>query len=178
MVGFSRRHRQTGCSAQRGAALIVSLLMLVVTSIIGVNAMQTQYLEEQMAGNFRQVNLAFQATEAALRDAEMELSSVSSRINGLTGFDTSCTNGLCDATQGLSSVWLDAATEPQGVSIGTYTGTAAIAKVACQPRYWIEGFRVRPPGGASWKIWYRITAIGCGTDANTWVTLQTVYAVR
>lgn len=158
---------------QGGAALIVSLLMLMVMTLIGVTAMQTNLLEEKMAGNFRDTNLAFQAAEAGLRDAEAD---IVSRVSGLSGFNSSCSNGLCDATGGLSEVWEDGTKGPNGVSLGTYTGTAAIAQVACQPRYWIEGYQVWPPGSSSWKNQYRITSVACGGNVNTRVVIQSVYA--
>ena len=165
-------------SSQNGVALIVSLLILMVTTIIGVNAMQTHFLEEQMAGNFRHLNLAFQAAETALRDGEQDIAAVPQRFTGLTSFDTSCTAGLCDATGGLSDVWLDATKKANGVPLGTYTGRAALSGVSRQPEYWIEAFRVRPTGSAAWKTMYRVTAFGWGTDANSEVLLQSVFTLR
>lgn len=159
---------------QTGAALIVGLVMLLVMTVLGVAAMQTSLLEEKMAGNYRDQNLAFQAAEAALRDAEADISS-SGRIFGLTNFAADCTAGLCDATGGLSEVWKDSTKEPNGVALGTYTGAAPLALVACQPRYWIEGYQAWPAGATSWKVQYRITAIGCGS-VNAQVVLQEVYA--
>lgn len=62
--------RFAGRSSQRGAVLLVSLLILLVLTIIGINGMSVSTLEETMAGNFRDRNLAFQAAEAALRKGE------------------------------------------------------------------------------------------------------------
>lgn len=56
--------------SQRGATLIISLLILLVMTLIGVTAIQTTTMEEKMAGNMRDQNLAFQAAEAALRAGE------------------------------------------------------------------------------------------------------------
>lgn len=58
---------------QSGAALVVGLVLLVVITLVGVGAMQTTTLQEKMAGNLRDSNLAFQASEAALRDCEAVL---------------------------------------------------------------------------------------------------------
>ena len=57
-------------NAQRGAALIISLVLLAVMTLIGVFAMRGTTLEERMAGNMRDRDMAFQAAEGALRDAE------------------------------------------------------------------------------------------------------------
>lgn len=164
-------------SEQQGAVLLVSLLVLLIMTVIGVAAMRTNLLEEKMAGNFRDVDLAFQAGEAALRDAEADIDS-GSRVKGLTGFNANCGGGLCDATSGFSEVWKESRTLNNGVVLGTYTGTGALAFLACQPKYWIEGFRTRPPGSVSWKTWYRITTTSCGASDKTRVVLQSVYAAR
>lgn len=58
---------------QRGFSLIVSLMMLVVIIILGVGAAQMAINEERGARNDRDRQLAFQAAEAALLDAEYEI---------------------------------------------------------------------------------------------------------
>ncbi len=158
---------------QRGAVLVISLLILLIMTLIGITGMQTSVLEERMAGNYRDIALAFQASETALRDAE---SRIRDSIDGLTGFSDACTDGLCDATSGLSEVWEDHT--DQGVTLGTDTDTAADALelVDDPPIYWIEGYKVRPPGSPVWKSQYRITAVGYGTHDTTQVVLQSVYA--
>lgn len=57
-------------SDQQGAALIMSLLLLVLLTVLGLGTMQSSTLQERMAGNLEQRDLAFQAAEAGLRDAE------------------------------------------------------------------------------------------------------------
>jgi type IV pilus assembly protein PilX len=56
--------------AQRGAALVTSLVLLLVLTVIGVTAMSMTRMQERMAGNTRDLNLAFQGAEAAIRDGE------------------------------------------------------------------------------------------------------------
>lgn len=55
---------------QTGAALITSLIFLTVLTILGMSTLGTALLESRMAGNARDRNLAFQAAEIGLRDAE------------------------------------------------------------------------------------------------------------
>lgn len=57
-------------AAERGSVLIVSLVMLIVMTLIGITSVSTSSLQERMAGNTRDMALAFQAAEAALRSAE------------------------------------------------------------------------------------------------------------
>ncbi|MEN8166315.1 MAG: PilX N-terminal domain-containing pilus assembly protein [Pseudomonadota bacterium] len=56
--------------------LVTSLILLLVMTLLGLSAMQTSLMEETMAGNVRDHNLAFQAAEAALRDADAWLYSL------------------------------------------------------------------------------------------------------
>lgn len=56
---------------QRGSALIIALVFLLLMTLIGVTAMQTTTLQERMAGNMRDRNLALQAAEAALLQGEI-----------------------------------------------------------------------------------------------------------
>lgn len=62
-------------SAQTGSALIVSLVMLLLISLIGVGSMQGTILQERMASNLHDRNIAFQASERALRRGENWLTS-------------------------------------------------------------------------------------------------------
>jgi len=161
------RHHQTG------AALIISMILLLVMTLIGVTAMQSTVLEEKMAGNYRDQNLAFQAAEAALREAESVIAN--GGVTGLTNFDADCTSGsgLCDATGGLSDVWKDATKFAHRA-----VAVTSLAEVVQQPIYWIEGYKVLPAGSSSWKYQYRITAMGYGGGVNTRVILQTVYRLK
>lgn len=60
-------------ATQRGAVLVVSLLLLLVMTVLGLGASQSTRLQERMAGNQRDVELAMQGAEASLRAAELLL---------------------------------------------------------------------------------------------------------
>lgn len=55
---------------QKGAALIISLIFLLVLSIIAVSSMQGTTLQEKMSGNLKDSYSAFNAAEAALLEGE------------------------------------------------------------------------------------------------------------
>ena len=59
---------------ESGSALVVSLILLVVLTMLGVQGMRTNVMQERMAGNMRERSSAFQAAEAALREGERQLS--------------------------------------------------------------------------------------------------------
>ena len=60
-------------SDQKGASLIVVLLILVIASILGVSAIQISMMAEKSARNDRDYQIAWQASEAALVDAEFDI---------------------------------------------------------------------------------------------------------
>src|SRR5262245_19384474 len=64
---------------QRGAALVTSLLLLLVLTIIGVTTMQMSRMQERMSGNSRDVNVAFQGAEAGVRSGESYLRTLTVR---------------------------------------------------------------------------------------------------
>lgn len=67
---MTRTTSPTTRRSQKGAALIIGLIILVVLTLIGVQAMRTSIVQERMAGNMRERHVAFQAAEAALRVGE------------------------------------------------------------------------------------------------------------
>ena len=99
---MNRNHR----NGQRGAVLIIALLFLTILTILGVTAMTTTTYEERLAGNARDAGTAFQAAEAALRDARRDLNGIivpaawanvrTPPISGKTGFG----DGTADADNG------------------------------------------------------------------------------
>lgn len=54
---------------QRGAVLIISLILLVVLTLLGVSVMNMTQLEERMASNAQEVVQAFQSAETGLSQA-------------------------------------------------------------------------------------------------------------
>lgn len=60
---FTTRH------AQDGVALVTSLVILLVLTVLGIAAMRTSSLEERMAGNVQDAIHAFEAAESGLNAA-------------------------------------------------------------------------------------------------------------
>jgi type IV pilus assembly protein PilX len=63
---------------QRGAILVVTLMFLLVVTMLAITALGVSTSEERMAGNLKDWNIAMQAAEAALRDAEFDVYGVCS----------------------------------------------------------------------------------------------------
>ena len=160
------------------------MIFLVILSVLGISAMQGSTLSSRIARNESDRNLAFQAAEAALHDAELDIKNLridnslclptvtgcrAERINRGDNFVATCTLGLCDPTQISTPVWEDTTKWASGggsVTYGTYTGAATLPIVVQQPRYLLEYFQL---GDATV---YRITAVGYGANSTTQIMLQ------
>lgn len=182
-------------SAQNGFVLVTTLMFLVALTVLGLSIMSTNTLEEKMAGYFRDRQLAMEAAEAGLREAERDLLFGSRAIIGEMGFEDNCsTDGLCYPKKTGSPIWADLeAADNAGwmrgedaaktVKYGTYSSppATALAHVAAQPRYFFEVLRLKEAAGASGggsgiRYVYRVSAVGFGRRVSTRVVLQsTIY---
>ncbi len=67
---------------QEGAVLYIALIMLVLIALLGIVAMQVSGLQEKMASNYRNTNLAFQNAENRASTAECYLDNLVNRRAG------------------------------------------------------------------------------------------------
>lgn len=157
--------------SQQGVALITGLIFMVVLTLLVVAAMRTTILEEKMAGNTRDMNLAFQSGEAALRAGEQVLNGASLPAFATTG--AYLTVGSRDDNYWLSTHnWTTSAVIYPSIPSGT----------AAAPRFVIEELAAVPTAGFSKKAgplteagYYRVIARGVGANANTVVFVQSTY---
>ena len=89
------RQPEAGHTAQRGAALYVALIMLILLALLGIVGMQVAGLQERMAANYLNVNLAFQTAEADVRQRECY-------IEGLVNRTSTCSDGA--PADGISQI--------------------------------------------------------------------------
>ncbi len=145
-------------SNQAGVVLVVSLFMLLLLSLIGLSGMQSTVLEEKMASNSRDQNIAFQAAEAALRAGESFI-----MANNMATFTPNPVNanGLHLTTENLNyrtaATWGNAQSQ-------VYPNT--IPLVAVQPRYYIEYLSATD---------FRVTARGTGRQSTSQVFLRSYF---
>ena len=64
--------------SQKGIVLMVTLVIVLIVTLLGVSSVQTTNLQVRMSRNARDGRVAFQAAEAGLRVAESLLSTESS----------------------------------------------------------------------------------------------------
>ena len=189
MNGSNRivRNLQMHLANQRGAALIVSLIILMAMSIVGVGMMQTSTLEERMAANVGDSNLAFQRAELALRTAEDLIESEADFIAryggdntdsdalrieaGATAFAADCSNGRC-YTDTVGGVVQD--DKLDAFENGNYY-SVAVPDAVVDPRYLIEFSCQNVVGSSNCVYVYTIMARGFGNNGSSQVTLEEIY---
>lgn len=156
-------------TSQQGMALVVVLMLLVIVSVLGVAAMRITMMAERSARNDRDMQVALQAAEEALLDAELDISSKEPDSRGIflrestqVLFIDGCGNssdgdkliGLCELRKEGKPAWLtvdfeDDQDSARSAALGHYTGrtfasgssTSALLGVrpSRTPRYVIEG---------------------------------------
>lgn len=166
-------------SKQQGAALIVGLIILLLMTLIGIFAMRGGVMQEKMANNLRDRELAHQAAEVALRDAERFVSSLINRPDPtVSGANSNIyilnSNDLDPDTTNAQPWW-----QERDATWWTNNAVASVlpGNVAAAPRYIIEEIGLKsfdeveskPKAGI---YYYRITARGTGGSAVTRVMLQ------
>lgn len=58
---------------QDGAVLVISLILLLLLTILAITASSTASLQERMAGNAQEANIAFQTAESGLKNMTDEV---------------------------------------------------------------------------------------------------------
>jgi type IV pilus assembly protein PilX len=166
---------------QRGAALVVALIMLLVMTVLGIAAMQVTRMEERMAGNSRDVNLAFQGAEAGLRDSE-------ARIAAMTSRPLPCSAAPCVVwTRGTWTTDLRDQLLSWWTTNGTEYGVAAareITEVTRDPLVVTESLGFIPDslsvghGPPEGRDFYKITANSSGASNTANAVLESTYTRR
>jgi type IV pilus assembly protein PilX len=168
-------------SAQHGAVLLISMVVLLILTIVGVSAMRNTVMEEKMVSNMRDKGLAFQAAEATLRVAEKY---IEAQVVSTIAFDTNSEVGFYDKSnmqlwQSLN--WDDT----DSIKIAEFNSTY---NMAAEPRYIIQhiasiatnqnslnlGNYGQNTGAGTNEI-FLITARATGGSGSAPVILQTTY---
>ena len=148
---------------QKGIALFVSLIFLLLLTIVGVAGMKSATLQE-MSGNARLKNESFQAAEAGLRQGEGFIAAVSNE--GALSACAQCVGAGCQtpdfsnvvAAPGACDVW---------VAVGGGSSFYQIQKLGT------SSAAVNVDLGETVTL-YRVTAVA--TVGNTTTAVESVYA--
>lgn len=178
---------------QRGSALFIVLMVMIVVAFLVVTAAQSYNTEQRISANESDRKLALSLAEAALREGEFQVLDLEYTADSKVTFSENCENGLCTAVnvrtndaneetfdnivvKGKPTV--EAVKRPFPAKSGKNStglcidnqgveykkGTGNVSKM---PRYIIEYLGVKNGQNV-----YRVTAKAWGKNANTVVVLQ------
>ena len=176
---------------QNGVVLIMAMVILFAMTLIGITSMNTTSLEERIASNYRDRQIAFQAAEAALRQGEQDTRISTNSAFTEANYAYPCTGGLCkcsDKSVGCVTYWIDDVPTKTDVAwnISTThrTYSTALAGVTTPAKYIIEFMGYICPTSVSCTPaagdpkMFRITALATGRTNSSKVMLQSTYQVN
>lgn len=150
---------------QRGMALLVSLIMLLLLTMIGISSMQNATMQEKMSGSVMNRNQSFQIAEASLRVGENLVSATSYAL-------AKCASVATCAPPSDSNTILAAGAGANGISwTAAASGFYAIQNIGS------NGAPVNMPSGCSSSsaiTLYRIT--GVALVGNSRSIVESIYA--
>jgi type IV pilus assembly protein PilX len=166
---------------QAGASLIVSLMLLVVLTLLGVSGMQSTIMQERMSSNVRDKGLAFQAAESAVRGGEDWVQN--QNVNTLTA-QSGCTGGPCNLAVLNDYTGIAGQDFSWWQTNGRVYNDIPNGVVASAPRFIVEEHSVQrdsladPTDTSSPPVrtLYRLTAIGVGGTLTAESMVETLYA--
>ena len=136
---------------QRGVALVMAMVFLLMLTIIGVTAVSTSALEEKMAGNLSDKNLSFQAAESASRSRSSGSAMPSMRAASRAPFRPPSTATVATgATPAWENVdWSATANLVVYPNTPTASVSGELSAIRTQPKYIIEDLGEVPETGGS-----------------------------
>lgn len=155
-------------SRERGAAMVIALVMLLVLTLLATASARMTLLEERMTGNTQDRGVAFQSAEAGLRAGEELV-----QANVLPEFDVNA-EGLYDEDAVPDAVW-------EGVDWEDDDEVLTYEDIDDAPAaYIVEELPAFPeslgyPPKIENSTYYRVTSRGEGVSGNATVTLQTTF---
>ena len=174
-------HRRQG-----GAVLVVSLLLLVTLTLIGLAGMRGTTMEEKMAGNMRDRNAAFQASEGAVRTGEkwiaQQTDPPATANTGTPAPDVYSEDANLPPLATQTPAWWGS--DDNTLPAEPLQDAAGDDMVAEQPRYLMQYLDFRPdsfdvgieePTG---RHFYRVTGHGTGISPTARAVVQTTFVKR
>jgi type IV pilus assembly protein PilX len=145
----SKPHMSNNPKRQGGFALLVALIFLIALTVLGVSVLRSSTLNERVVGNDLDRQRAYQAAEAAIRDAQKDILQISatgslcvglpgcrdsirygSRDSGETDLTGGCSEGICFfpttdyAAPGFVSPWNLTGPLNAPAKYGAYSGAS------------------------------------------------------
>ncbi|MAR89501.1 MAG: PilX N-terminal domain-containing pilus assembly protein [Pseudomonadota bacterium] len=189
---------------ESGSVLLISLVMLLILTLVGVASISGVSMTEKMTNSQRDYDIAFELAEAALVQGERWLDDydpswkhdhIDANCTGNLCWTQDCSTGLCFRGSYPSTANALCEVDSSGTPIWqveanwenkALTYSESVPAVD-QPKYMIEFLCytprdpanfTEPPDYTSWVRVYRVTALAYGTHPETRVMLQSTYRVE
>ena len=113
---------------QRGGALFISLMFLIILTLIGLSAANVSIMQERMAGNVQETNVGFLRAERTLRAVEDNLTATGTGSGGFNAIPIwpeifPLTSGVSDCTLSTADIdtwpWQAFTLDEDGETINT-----------------------------------------------------------
>ena len=170
MKSFQESNRES----QKGIVLLVTLIMIGIMSMIAVSAIRGSSMQEAMAGNLHDRNLAFQAAEAGLRYAENDV------LENGADYVFEDANGLYEdqnkplSTEGSVRNWTPDQWKDNSIQL---EDSDLSVELPAYPQYVIEKIGTVVDATGSPSTIYRITSRAFGLTGSSEVIVQSTYEV-
>ncbi|HFA6746014.1 pilus assembly protein [Neisseria gonorrhoeae] len=175
---------------QRGSALFIVLMVMIVVAFLVVTAAQSYNTEQRISANESDRKLALSLAEAALREGEFQVLDLEYAADSKVTFSENCEKGLCTAVnvrtnnngneEAFGNIVVKGKPTVEAVKRSCPANSASLCidnqgveykkgtgNVSKMPRYIIEYLGVKNGQNV-----YRVTAKAWGKNANTVVVLQ------
>jgi type IV pilus assembly protein PilX len=176
---------------QRGAVLIVSLILLIVMTLLAIGGSQMTRMQERIASSSRNHDLAMQAAEAGLRAGERRVAEFTFPPPPCNAAPCANVYELGALTRNMGLTYEDQAFQDRDWWV-TYAQEYAAGEMisgddgaSVEPLFYIEEMGEvqdflsgTPTGPPPARTYYRITAMGQGGTNAAQVVLQSTFARR
>lgn len=156
------RHPLPAPSRQKGAVLIIALIMLVLITLVSVLTIRSTTTDEKIAGNSRDRDKAFQAAEAAVQNCLNQVNGA-----GFTGTVLTPAVGTAAPHWEVAANWATSSTNSTAVTLSSAAGLAQA------PRCMVEALNSLTPVTS-----YRVTGRAVGGSIDSVVMLQATYSTE
>ena len=176
-------------SRQGGVALIASLIIMLLMTIVALSVYRNNILIEKMTGDTREKQRALQAANDALQYAEwwIRTSSVAkltpaacnTTAGGTTPVLQVCTKAAPRTAASITNLQMYDGYVPAGMNVLAGGGTLANGDVYYTrgPAIWISTIPGQYFGSNLGQTLYQVTAVGYGGNVGTQAVVQSIFTI-
>lgn len=191
---------------QRGSTLLVSLILILIFTVVGMASVSNVGFNQKMSSNYRDADLAFHAAEAVLREGEDYVEEIGGGLLA-NEFSVDCDMGDCFTADCVDGRCFSGTHEPEEQCIRVepefpyaeeedlwnsarvITSELQLPGLLERPKYFVEfmcyvtrveNATIEPNflyPGVDWSFLFRVTSYAQGANGTSRVMLQSTYKV-